>query len=100
MQIFEGSLKADDLLKEIKDEERKKSEEKRIIREVASCPLPPNLPGASTKYQKRGFLTRSGLGNLSFKNRLRDRFFGSKSGQVTRQRLSWPNLRQESRTGF
>jgi hypothetical protein len=55
MQNFEGSLKADDLLKEIKDEERKKSEEKRIIREVASCPLPPNLPGASTKYQKRGF---------------------------------------------
>lgn len=49
-----GSLKADDLLKEINEEERKKSEEKRIIREEASCPLPPYLPGASTKYQKRG----------------------------------------------
>ena len=41
-----------------------------------------------------------GLGNLSTKNRLRDRFFGEKSRQVTGQRFPGPNLRQESRTGF
>ena len=33
----------------------------------------------------------TGLGNLSPKNRLRDRFSGSKSRQVTRQRFSGPN---------
>ena len=31
---------------------------------------------------------KSGLGNLSTKNRLRDRFSGSKSGQVHRQGFS------------
>ena len=34
------------------------------------------------------------------KNRLRDRFSGSKSRQVTGQRFIRPNFRQESRTGF
>ena len=42
----------------------------------------------------------TGFGNLSIKNRLRDRFSGSKSRQVTSQRYSWRNLRQKSRTGF
>ena len=40
------------------------------------------------------------LGNLSSKNRLRDRFFSSKSRQVTRQSFIGQNFRQESRTGF
>jgi hypothetical protein len=35
-----------------------------------------------------------------FKNRLRDRFFGSKSGPVTGKGFSGQNFRQESRTGF
>ena len=48
------------------------------------------------KYEK--FLPS--LGNLSIKNRLRDRFSCPKSRQVTGQRFSGPNLRQESRTGF
>ena len=43
---------------------------------------------------------KPGLGNLSIKNRLRDRFSGSKSRQVAGQRFSEPNFRQESRTGF
>ena len=43
---------------------------------------------------------KTGLGNLSTKNRLRDRFSGSKSRQVTGQRFSGRNFRQESRTGF
>ena len=42
----------------------------------------------------------SGIGNLSTKNRLRDRFSGSKFRQVTGQRFSGPKIRQESRTGF
>ena len=41
-----------------------------------------------------------GLGNLSIKNRLRDRFSGSKSRQVTGQGFSEPNFRQESRKDF
>ena len=43
---------------------------------------------------------QSGLGNLSTKNRLGDRFSGSKCRQVSGQRFSGPNFRQESRTGF
>ena len=35
-----------------------------------------------------------------YKNRLRDRFSGSKSRQVTGQRFSGANFRQKSRTGF
>jgi hypothetical protein len=35
-----------------------------------------------------------------FKNRLRDRFSGSKSGPVTGNGFSGQNFRQESRTGF
>jgi hypothetical protein len=42
----------------------------------------------------------SGLVNLSSRNRLRDRFFGSKSTQDTGQRFSGTNFRQESITGF
>jgi hypothetical protein len=38
-----------------------------------------------------------GLGNLSTKNRPRDRFFSTKSRQATRQDFTWPKLRQESR---
>ena len=45
-------------------------------------------------------LQRPGLGNLFTKNRLKDRFSGSKCRQVTGQRISGPNFRQESRTGF
>ena len=42
----------------------------------------------------------TGLGNLSAKNRLKDRFSGSKSRQITGQGFSGQNFRQESRTGF
>jgi hypothetical protein len=42
----------------------------------------------------------SGLGNLSTKNRVRDRISGSNSRQVSGQGFSGPNFRQESRTGF
>ena len=42
----------------------------------------------------------AGLGNLSTKNRLRDRFSSSKSRQVTGQRFSGPNFGQDSRKGF
>jgi hypothetical protein len=41
-----------------------------------------------------------GLGNLSSKNRHRDRFSGSKCKQVTGQRFSGPKFRQGKRTGF
>ena len=41
-----------------------------------------------------------GLGNLSTKNRVRDRFSGSESRQATGQGLSGPNFRHESKTGF
>ena len=56
--------RAEDLLKEINAEDKRKSEEKRIIREEASCPLPPDgvktpppfpTTGVSTKYDRRGF---------------------------------------------
>ena len=40
------------------------------------------------------------LGNLSTKNRVRDRFSGSESRQSTGQRFLGPNFRQENRTGF
>ena len=42
----------------------------------------------------------AGLGNLSTKNRLRDRLSGSKSRQATGQGFSGPYFRQESRTVF
>jgi hypothetical protein len=35
-----------------------------------------------------------------YKNRFRDRFYGSKSRQVTGKRILGPNLRKKSRTGF
>ena len=41
-----------------------------------------------------------GLDNLSSKNRLRDRFSGSKFRQVPGQGFSGPSFREESRTGF
>jgi hypothetical protein len=51
-------------------------------------------------YKSSGTCLLSCLGNLFTKNRLRDRFSGSKSRQVTGQRFAGPNFRQESRTGF
>jgi hypothetical protein len=42
----------------------------------------------------------TGFGNLSIKNRLRDRFSCSKCRQVTGQRFSRPKFRQGNRTGF
>ena len=51
-------------------------------------------------YKSSGTCLSSSLDNLSKKNKLRDRFSGSKSRQVTGQRFSRPNFRQESRTGF
>jgi hypothetical protein len=43
---------------------------------------------------------KAGIGNLSTKNRVRDRSSGSESEQATGQRFLGPNFRQESKTGF
>ena len=63
--------------------------------------LPTDRPcTAQSQLSERGFETariKSGLGNLSIKNRLRDRFSCSNCRQVTGP---GPNFRQESRTGF
>jgi hypothetical protein len=59
-----------------------------------------DLTTISRSTAMRATEIESGLGNLSKKNRLRDRFSSSKSRQVTGQRFLRPNFRQESRTGF